>query len=214
MGQKKRNNDFFITQAIGAEDEDYSDEDDYDEGQKKSKSKKKRKRGGDSDDDKPRKKKTKGSVKRMMKKMKKLMEVRTVFNILLLGLIIIGLVPNLQVVIQYEDSDGRILSEPFIKLPTRKELPDYYEVIRKPVDISKMLAKIDDDKYDDLDALEKVSKSKSCSVLSCFKVLLKEKYFGIGLKTDKNKNISVFMRVKNYSKDLQCSLSKYSVMKF
>ena len=44
--------------------------------------------------------------------------------------------------------------------------------------------------------------------------IFKEKYFGIGLKKDKNKNISVFMRVKNYSKDLQCSLSKYSVMKF
>merc|ERR1712150_456207 len=43
----------------------------------------------------------------------------------------------------------------FMKLPTRKELPDYYEVIRRPVDIFKIKAKIDDGKYGDLDALEK-----------------------------------------------------------
>merc|ERR1719309_1365198 len=61
----------------------------------------------------------------------------------------------MEVVIQYEDSDGRVLSEPFIKLPSRKDLPDYYEVIRKPMDITKILTKIDDEKYEDLDALEK-----------------------------------------------------------
>ena len=38
----------------------------------------------------------------------------------------------LEVVMQYEDRDGRILSEPFYKLPSRKELPDYYEVLREP----------------------------------------------------------------------------------
>merc|ERR1719369_2578340 len=78
-------------------------------------------------------KKKKGHMKRIVKKMKKLMEV----------------------VIQYEDSDGRVLSEPFIKLPSRKDLPDYYEVIRKPMDITKILTKIEDEKYEDLDALEK-----------------------------------------------------------
>jgi len=35
-------------------------------------------------------------------------------------------------------SDERILSEPFMELPSRKELPDYYEVIRKPVDFKKI----------------------------------------------------------------------------
>ena len=47
---------------------------------------------------------------------------------------------------RYKDEDGRVLSEPFMKLPTRKELPDYYEVIRRPVDIFKIQAKIDDGK--------------------------------------------------------------------
>merc|ERR1712109_145686 len=80
-----------------------------------------------------RKRKKKGSFKKMQKKMKKLMEI----------------------VIQYEDQDGRVLSDPFMKLPTRKELPDYYEVIRKPVDITKILTKIEDGKFDDMDALER-----------------------------------------------------------
>ena len=44
----------------------------------------------------------------------------------------------LDVVMNYEDSDGRILSKPFMNLPARKELPDYYEVIKKPVDFKKI----------------------------------------------------------------------------
>ena len=35
-------------------------------------------------------------------------------------------------------SDERVLSEPFMALPPRRELPDYYEVIKKPVDFKKM----------------------------------------------------------------------------
>merc|ERR1719415_27720 len=76
-------------------------------------------------------KRKKGALKKLQKQMRKLLEI----------------------VIQYEDQDGRVLSDPFMKLPTRKELPDYYEVIRKPVDISKILTKIEDGKYDDMDAL-------------------------------------------------------------
>jgi len=33
-----------------------------------------------------------------------------------------------------------------MKLPSRKELPDYYEVIKKPMDIKKILSRIEDDK--------------------------------------------------------------------
>ncbi len=124
--------------AIGAEEEEM-DDDDEDEAPKK------RGRGGkkkdDSDDDDEAmlggrgrgRKKKKGSMKKLQKKMRKLMEV----------------------VVKYEDQDGRILSEPFMKLPSKRELPDYYEIIRKPVDISKMLGKIADERYEDLDALQK-----------------------------------------------------------
>ena len=114
--------------AIGAEEEEFDDDDD-DTPRKRSK----KKRRDDDDDDEPRKKKKKGMMRKLQKKMRKLMEI----------------------VIQYEDQDGRVLSDPFMKLPTRKELPDYYEVIRKPVDISKILTKIEDGKYDDMDALER-----------------------------------------------------------
>ena len=63
-------------------------------------------------------------MKKLQKKMKKLMEI----------------------VIKYQDQDGRVLSEPFMKLPSKKELPDYYEVIRRPVDINKILGKIESEK--------------------------------------------------------------------
>merc|ERR1711892_980074 len=126
--------------AIGADDEEEGEDgtgDGYvEETPKKKKSKKKREDEGPGDEtireEEPKKKRKKMS-KRLLKKMRKLIEV----------------------VMQYEDSDGRTLSEPFYKLPSRKELPDYYEVIRKPVDIAKIVQRIDDDKYEDMDALER-----------------------------------------------------------
>merc|ERR1712152_24292 len=96
-----------------------------------SKGKKKKKRR-DYEEEEPVKKRKKGN-KKLCKKMKKLIEV----------------------VMQYEDSDGRVLSEPFYKLPSRKELPDYYEIIKRPVDIAKIQQRIDDEKYDDMSALQK-----------------------------------------------------------
>merc|ERR1719361_1189162 len=116
--------------AIGAEEEE---SDDAPTGfQEDTPKKKKKKRTREENEEEPRRKKKKAD-RRFMKKMKKLLEV----------------------VMQYEDRDGRILSEPFYKLPSRKELPDYYEIIRRPVDISKIQQRIDDDKYEDMDALEK-----------------------------------------------------------
>jgi hypothetical protein len=34
--------------------------------------------------------------------------------------------------------DNRILSKPFMRLPTQKELPEYYEMIKHPVDFNKI----------------------------------------------------------------------------
>jgi len=53
------------------------------------------------------------------------------------------------------NQDGRTLSEPFMKLPSRQRLPDYYEIIKRPVDIKKILQRIEDCKYADLNELEK-----------------------------------------------------------
>merc|ERR1712083_333368 len=40
-------------------------------------------------------------------------------------------------------------------LPSKKELPNYYEVIRRTVDIQKIENRIESEKYKDMDALEK-----------------------------------------------------------
>ena len=60
----------------------------------------------------------------------------------------------LNFVIDYADADERVLSEAFMELPSRKELPDYYEVIRKPVDIKKIKSRISSHKYRSLDDLQ------------------------------------------------------------
>ena len=47
------------------------------------------------------------------------------------------------------------MSEPFYQLPSRRELPDYYDVIRKPMDFKKIRKNIKIHKYrclDDIDA--------------------------------------------------------------
>lgn len=61
----------------------------------------------------------------------------------------------MNIVIRYTDADGRVLSEPFMKLPSRRELPDYYEVIKKPLDIKKILSRIDEGRISDFTELER-----------------------------------------------------------
>ena len=41
--------------------------------------------------------------------------------------------------LNYSDRSGRVLSEPFLQLPTRRELPDYYEIIKRPIDLKKFV---------------------------------------------------------------------------
>lgn len=61
----------------------------------------------------------------------------------------------MNVILKYTDSDGRLLSEPFMKLPPRKDYPDYYDIIKKPVDITKIMNRIEDAKYSDFGDLER-----------------------------------------------------------
>ncbi|GAB0209480.1 probable global transcription activator SNF2L2 [Grus japonensis] len=58
-------------------------------------------------------------------------------------------------VIPASEQPGRQLSEVFIQLPSRKELPEYYELIRKPVDFKKLKERIRNHKYRNLSDLEK-----------------------------------------------------------
>lgn len=43
-------------------------------------------------------------------------------------------------------SDERLLSEPFMKQPPRKDYPDYYDIIKKPIDITKIMNRIEEGK--------------------------------------------------------------------
>lgn len=119
--------------AIGDDGVDFEEEEEED---KRKKQTRKRRKKGDEDDEPAPKKRRGGSSgnPKLKRNMKKIMNV----------------------VVNYtENSDGRTLSEPFMDLPSRREFPDYYEVIKKPLAINKLLQKIDDSKYTDLDELEK-----------------------------------------------------------
>jgi hypothetical protein len=50
-------------------------------------------------------------------------------------------------------STDKKLSGPFIQLPSRREYPDYYEQIERPMDLNRIRRKIDDDKYTSLDQM-------------------------------------------------------------
>lgn len=58
-------------------------------------------------------------------------------------------------VINYRDASIRQLSEVFVQLPSRKELPEYYELIRKPVDFKKIKERVRNHKYRSVSDLEK-----------------------------------------------------------
>uniref|UniRef100_T1ITD1 Very low-density lipoprotein receptor n=1 Tax=Strigamia maritima TaxID=126957 RepID=T1ITD1_STRMM len=59
------------------------------------------------------------------------------------------------VVVKYKDSDGRVLGSDFKQLPSKRDLPDYYDLIKKPVDFKKIKQRIKEHKYRTLDDLEK-----------------------------------------------------------
>ncbi|XP_014210682.1 ATP-dependent helicase brm [Copidosoma floridanum] len=117
--------------VIGEEGLDLEEEEEDDK--KKKTTRKRRRKGDDDDDSMPRKRKAHIDPK-LKKRMKKV----------------------LSIVINYTDNpDGHRLSEPFMDLPPRREFPDYYEIIKRPLAINKLIQKIDDGKYTDLDDLEK-----------------------------------------------------------
>jgi len=50
-------------------------------------------------------------------------------------------------VVNYEDPEERKLSEMFMKLPSKKELPDYYHLIKRPIDLKKIKQGISHHRY-------------------------------------------------------------------
>ncbi|PNF17190.1 ATP-dependent helicase brm [Cryptotermes secundus] len=61
----------------------------------------------------------------------------------------------MNIVIKYADCDGRTLSGPFMKLPSKQELPDYYNIIKRPIDIKKIQQRLEENKYTSFDDLER-----------------------------------------------------------
>ncbi|VDN49590.1 unnamed protein product [Gongylonema pulchrum] len=52
-----------------------------------------------------------------------------------------------EALITFKTSSGKQLAGAFEQLPSRRELPDYYEIIEKPMDLNKVKRKIRDGKY-------------------------------------------------------------------
>ncbi|BES94930.1 BAH [Nesidiocoris tenuis] len=53
----------------------------------------------------------------------------------------------------FKDPKGRQLSQIFLKLPSKVEYPDYYEVIKKPINLEQISQKLKSSSYDGLDDL-------------------------------------------------------------
>lgn len=113
--------------AIDEEGVEYDEEEEDDK--KKKKTRKRRKKGEEDDEPMPKKRRGGSSIDPKLKRtMKKIIA---------------------EVVDYTHGTDGRLLSEPFMKLPSRRELPDYYDIIKKPLTINKLLAKIEEGKVSD-----------------------------------------------------------------
>lgn len=59
-----------------------------------------------------------------------------------------------QIVVNYNDSDSRVLSTNFMRLPSRKEAPEYYEIIPNPLDFKKISSRITTHRYRTMDEVE------------------------------------------------------------
>lgn len=53
----------------------------------------------------------------------------------------------------YHDGKGRQLSLIFMKLPNKNEYPDYYEVIKQPMNMEKIASTLKNNGYENLDEL-------------------------------------------------------------
>ncbi|TKR77560.1 hypothetical protein L596_018508 [Steinernema carpocapsae] len=53
--------------------------------------------------------------------------------------------------VEYTSSSGRRIAEVFESLPSRRELPDYYEIIDRPMDIKRIQRKLADGRYSSID---------------------------------------------------------------
>ncbi|PIO65279.1 protein, SNF2 family [Teladorsagia circumcincta] len=51
------------------------------------------------------------------------------------------------ILVGFKTNDGREIAVPFIELPTKRELPDYYDIVHNPMDFARIKRKIDKGRY-------------------------------------------------------------------
>ncbi|VDO29581.1 unnamed protein product [Haemonchus placei] len=51
------------------------------------------------------------------------------------------------ILVGFKTNDGREIAVPFIELPTKRELPDYYDIVHNPMDFARIKKKIDKGRY-------------------------------------------------------------------
>ncbi|CAO4373930.1 unnamed protein product [Caenorhabditis nigoni] len=57
----------------------------------------------------------------------------------------------ISVILAYEDDSGYRIADPFKKLPTRRELPEYYQIIATPMDFDRLKRKLSTGRYQTLE---------------------------------------------------------------
>ncbi|KHJ94915.1 protein, SNF2 family [Oesophagostomum dentatum] len=57
------------------------------------------------------------------------------------------------IMVNFKTNDGREIAVPFIELPTKRELPDYYEVVHNPMDFARIKKKIDKGRYSTIEEM-------------------------------------------------------------
>ncbi|OAF71810.1 hypothetical protein A3Q56_00430 [Intoshia linei] len=60
----------------------------------------------------------------------------------------------IHVILNYVDSDGRVLSEPFMVIPSKKDLPDYYDIVENPIDFKTIKKRIHEGCYKSINDIE------------------------------------------------------------
>ncbi|XP_078065919.1 protein polybromo-1 isoform X12 [Mustelus asterias] len=59
-----------------------------------------------------------------------------------------------EVVRSYRNSQGQLLAEPFFRLPSKKDYPDYYQQIKQPMSLQLIRQKLKNNEFENLDQME------------------------------------------------------------
>ncbi|XP_048462115.1 protein polybromo-1 isoform X4 [Rhincodon typus] len=59
-----------------------------------------------------------------------------------------------EVVRSYRNSQGQLLAEPFFRLPSKKDYPDYYQQIKNPMSLQQIRQKLKSNEFENLDQME------------------------------------------------------------